>query len=81
MQVKNNLALKGLKDRLFIRRLVFLYKVFFGFAPQYLTEILAPQNIASVNLRSRAPIYHLDARTERYRNSFFPYCISQEQSW
>ena len=73
----SELGIESLVDRRFIRRLVFFYKVFNGFAPQYLTEFLPPQNVALVNLRSRPPIYPLDARTERYRNSFFPYCISQ----
>ena len=33
--------------------------------------------MASINHRKRPAIDPLDARTERYRNSFFPYCISQ----
>ena len=33
--------------------------------------------MASINLRKRPPIYPLDARRERHRNSFFPYCIAQ----
>ena len=33
--------------------------------------------MASINFRKRSAIYPLDARTERYRNSFLPYCISQ----
>ena len=37
--------------------------------------------MASINLRKRPAIYPLDARTERYRNSFFPYFISQWNNW
>ena len=33
--------------------------------------------MASIHLRKRPAIYLSDARTERYRNSFFSYCISQ----
>ena len=33
--------------------------------------------MASVNLRKRPANYPLDARTERFRNSFFLYCISK----
>ena len=33
--------------------------------------------MASVNLRKRPAIYPLDTRTEGYRSSFFPECISQ----
>ena len=29
------------------------------------------------NVRTRNPIYPLNIRTERFRNTFFPYCISQ----
>ena len=32
---------------------------------------LPTQDMASINLRKRAAIYPVDARTERYRNSFF----------
>jgi len=69
-----------LYSELGIERLVFFYKAFNSIVPQYLREILPPQNVALVILRSRTPpppIYPLDARTERYQNSFFPYCISQ----
>jgi len=45
--------------------------------PQYLVEILPPRRAAFANLRSRLPIYPLEVRTERYRNSFFPYCINE----
>ena len=38
---------------------------------------LPTQDLASINLRKRPTIYPLDARTECYHNSFFPYCISQ----
>jgi len=57
--------------------MVFFYKIFKGLAPQYLCEYLPAQNATVVNLRVRPPIYPLEARTERYRNSFFPYCVSQ----
>ena len=38
---------------------------------------LQTQDLASINLRKRPPIYPLDVRKELYRNSCFPYCISQ----
>ena len=40
-------------------------------APQYLIDYLPAQDLASINLRKRRAIYPLDARTERYCNSFF----------
>ena len=73
----SELGLESLADRRFSRRLFFFYKIFNGMAPRYLFNVLPPQNIAHVNLRSRPPIYPLESRTERYRNSFFPFCIRE----
>ena len=47
-----------------------------GLAPSYLRNFPA-RLTASVNLRTRNPVYPLNIRTERFRNTFFPYCISQ----
>ena len=60
-----------------IRRLVFLYKIVNGLAPSYLSEYLPSQHTARPNLRASPAIRHLTSRTERYRNSFFPFSISQ----
>ena len=57
--------------------MVFFYKIVNGFSPQYLCNYLPAARNTVLNLRQRRPIYDLDSRTERYRNSFFPYCISQ----
>ena len=53
------------------------YKIFNEKAPQYLIDYLPTQDLVSINLRKRPAIYPLDARAERCRNSFFPYCVSQ----
>ena len=73
----SKLSLESLADRYFYRRLIAFYKIVNKKAPQYLIDYLPSQDLASINLRKRPVIYPLDARTERYRNSFFPYCISQ----
>ena len=73
----SELGLESLADRRFYRRLIAFYKIVNKKAPQYLIDYLPSQDLASINLRKRPAIYPLDARTERYRNSFFPYCISQ----
>ena len=73
----SELGLESLADRRFIRRMVFFYKIVNKLAPQYLYDYLPTQNVVSANLRSRPPIRPLAFRTERYRNSFFPFCISQ----
>ena len=73
----SELGLESLADRRFYRRLIAFYKIVNKKAPQYLIDYLPSQDLASINLRKRPAIYPLDARTERYRNSFFPCCISQ----
>ena len=73
----SELGLKGLADRWFYRGLIAFYKIVNKMAPQYLIDYLPTQDLASINLRKRSAFYPLDTRTERYRNSFFPYCISQ----
>ena len=73
----SELGLESLADRRFYRRLIAFYKIVNKKAPQYLIDYLPTQDLASINLRKIPAIYPLDARTERYRNYFFSYCISQ----
>ena len=71
------LGLESLADRRFARRMIFFYKIINNLAPSYLRNLLPARLAAPVNFRSRNPIYPLNIRTERFRNTFFPYCISQ----
>ena len=71
----SELGLETLADRRYIRRLCFFYKIVNNFTPQYLRNYITIQ--ANNNLRNRLPIKPIFARTERFRNSFFPHCISQ----
>ena len=73
----SELGLECLADRCFCRRLCAFFKIVNGFAHMYLSNYLPAHNVASVSLRSRPQIYPLRARTEYYRNSFFPFCILQ----
>ena len=75
----SELGLESLADRRFSRRLLLFYKILNGFVPAYLSEYLPPQNIALRNVR-RPVIYTVRGRTERYLNSFFPYCMSRWNS-
>jgi len=54
------------------------YNIINGHAPQYLSDHLPPQGQAQVNLRRSQFIFW--RLVKRYRNSFFPYCISQWNS-
>ena len=76
-ELYSQLGLENFVDRQFYRRLIAFYKIVHKKAPQYLTDHLPSQDLASISLRKSPAIYPLDARTERYPNSFFPYCILQ----
>ena len=73
----SELGLESLADRRFARRMIFFYKIINNLAPSYLRNLLPARLTAPVNFRSRNPIYPLNIRTERFRDTFFPYCISQ----
>ena len=64
-------SLESLTDRRFYRRLIAFYKIVDKKAPQYLIDDLPIQDLAFINLKKRPAIYPIDARTERYGNSFF----------
>ena len=67
----SELGLESLADRRFYRRLIAFYKIVNKKAPQYLIDYLPTPDLASINPRKRPAINPLDARTERYCNSFF----------
>ena len=74
------LGLESLADRRFSQRLIFFYKIINGFAPTYLSDNLPPQrgeDDGGAGRRIRPPFVEPFCRTERYRASFFPFCISE----
>ena len=74
------LGLESLADRRLSRRLIFFYKILNGFAPTYLSSVLPPQREeedVGVRRRLRTPFVAPFCRTERYRASFFPFCINE----
>lgn len=73
----SELGLESLADRRFSRRLIFFYKIWNGLAPKYLSRYLPARNIALPNLRRRPTTLPIHIRNERYRNSFFPFCVTQ----
>ena len=73
----SELGLESLADRRFSRKLFYFYKIINGMAPNYLSKLLPARNLTRLNLRSRFQIYPLETRTERFRNSFFPFCIRE----
>ena len=71
------LGLESLSNRRFCRRMTFFYKIVNRLTPNYLHDYLPAAMLAPVNLRARNAFYPPDIRTERFRNTFFPFCISQ----
>ena len=74
------LGLETLADRRLSRRLVYFYKIINGFAPAYLSDVLPPQRGEEerrAGRRIRPPFEAPFCRTERYRSSFFPFCINE----
>ena len=68
------LGWESLCERRWARRLTTFYKIKNGLAPSYLSEHIPEHNETNISFRhrnARAPF----SRTERYANSFFPYCI------
>ena len=68
-------GLESLVDRRYARRMIFFYKILNNLAPSYLRNYLPARIAAPVNLKTRNSIFNI--RTERFRNTFFPSCISQ----
>ena len=69
------LGWESLSERRWSRRMTIFYKIINGMAPSYLSDHIPEHPAPQVSLRSsssRPPF----SRTERYDNSFFPYCIS-----
>ena len=68
------LGWESLSERRWSRRMTIFYKIISGMAPSYLSDHIPQHSTPHVSLRSsssRPPF----SRTERYDNSFFPYCI------
>ena len=72
-KIYSELGLESLADRRFTRRMIFFYKIINNLAPSYLRDYLPARLTRLANTRTRNPIYPLNIRTERFRNTFFPY--------
>ena len=73
----SELGLESLFDRRYCRRLCFFYKIVNGYGPTYLSKYLPERRIISYAFRHRQPVESFRFRTERFRNSFFPFCLTQ----
>ena len=74
IKLYDELGWESLADRRWVRRMTTFYKIKKGIAPTYLAAHIPVHRIENIVLRDRKmkpPI----SRTERYDNSFFPFCI------
>ena len=75
-RIYSELGLESLADRRWCRRLVFLYKIINGSAPNYLKRIL-PVFQSSRQTRCQNFIRNFPIRTSRFKNNFFPSSVNQ----
>ena len=75
-KIFNELGLEYLADRRWVRRLSHFYKIFKGPGPSYLKQ-LATSNQPNYNVRNPVEIRLINARTDLFQFSFFPYCIKE----
>ena len=71
------IGIESLADRRYCRKLCFFYKIVKGHAPLYLTTFLPGLYSNPYSTRSNKVFNSIKARTEQYKNSFFPFCCSQ----
>ena len=73
---------ESLADRRYARRMIFFYKILNNQAPDYLRNNYLPARLTMpFNIRTRNPIYPLNIRTERFRNTFSPTAYLSGISW
>ena len=70
------LGLEWLSDRRKCRRLIFFSKIVNGNSPQYLKEYIPRHQFSRDPTRSNL-LHEIFARTDNYKNSFFPYCVKE----
>ena len=73
------LGLESLSDRRWLHKLTFFFTIMKGNSPQYLSNYMKGNNNSVYNTRS---VSHISlntfrTRTEKLKNSFFPFCISE----
>ena len=68
------LGFESLKDRRWLRRLCYLYKIVSTKQPAYFYDLIPPFQRSSLN---EGCIYELFCRTVSFKNSFLPYAIKE----
>ena len=76
-QIYDELGWESLNLRRWSRRLVLFYKIINNLTPDYTRDPLPPRQESDYSLRRRAAIGQIRARTERFKSSFYPNCLSE----
>ena len=71
------LGWENLSDRRWFHRLVYFYKIVNNLTPDYLRNHLPTPRVLSYSFRNPRVFDNPNRRTDRYSNSFFPYCIAE----
>ena len=73
------LGLESLSDRRWVRKFTLFYEIVKGNSPQYLSNYSKGNNSSVYTNRSVSQITlnTFRTRTEKFKNSFFPFCISE----
>ena len=73
----DELGWKYLYHRRWFRRLSHFYSIVNGNSPEYLNAELPQPKIYNYNLRSEGVFERSHVRTQRFDDTFFPYCIRE----
>ena len=71
------LGLESLSSRRWSRRLTLFYKFVNNLAPKYTLDPIPPPHRSQYYLRNQSVIEQLNARTEKFKLSFYPNCLSE----
>ena len=68
---------ESLKDRRYKHKIIHFHKMVYGITPQYLSDLVPPQNqdIHNHSTRQKCNIKQVKCRTDYYSNSFIPSTI------
>ena len=73
----DELGWEYLYRRRWFRRLSHFYSIVNGNSPEYLKAELPQPKVYNYNLRSEGVFERSHVRTQRFGNTFFPYCIRE----
>ena len=76
-KIYDELGWESLNLRRWSRRLVLFYKIINNLTPDYTRDPLPQHQESDYSLRRRAAIGQIRARTERFKSSFYPNCLSE----